>query len=46
MNCSNLKVFHILVWHWGVVPLTSGPALFGAGVEYIQRWRGHKASWK
>ena len=46
MNCSNLNVFHILVWHWGVVLLTSGPALFGAGVEYIQRWRGHKASWK
>ena len=28
MNCSNLNVFHILVWHWGVVLLTSGPALF------------------
>jgi len=30
----------------GVALLTSGPALFGAGVEYIQRWRGDKASWK
>jgi hypothetical protein len=45
MNCSNLNVFHILVWHWGVVLLSSGAgALLGAGVEYIQQWRSQKAS--
>jgi hypothetical protein len=45
MNCSNLNLFHILVWHWGVVLLSSGTgALLGAGVEYIQRLRGPKAS--
>jgi hypothetical protein len=45
MNCSNLNVFHILVWHWGVVLLSSGVgALLGAAVEYIQQWRSQKAS--
>jgi hypothetical protein len=24
INCSNLDVFHILVWHWGVVLISSG----------------------
>jgi hypothetical protein len=45
MNCPNLNVFHILVWHWGVVLLSSGVgALLGAAVEYIQQWRSQKAS--
>jgi hypothetical protein len=45
MNCSNLNVFHILVWHWGVVLLSSvAGALLGVGVEYIQRLRSQKAS--
>jgi hypothetical protein len=45
MNCSNLNVFHILVWHWGVVLLSSGAgALLGAGVEHIHRSRSQKAS--
>jgi hypothetical protein len=23
INCSNLNVFHVLVWHWGVVVIGS-----------------------
>lgn len=38
LNCSNLNVFHILVWHWGVVLISAGAGtLLGAAVEYIQR---------
>jgi hypothetical protein len=40
VNCPNLNVFHILVWHGGVVVFGSlGGALVGAAVESIQRWR-------
>jgi hypothetical protein len=40
VNCSNLNVFHILVWHGGVVVIASlGGVLVGAVVESIQRWR-------
>jgi len=45
INCSNLNVFHILVWHWGVVLISSvAGVLFGAAVEYIEQWRDQKAS--
>ena len=45
INCSNLNVFHILVWHWGVVLISSvAGALVGAAAEYIERWRSQKAS--
>jgi hypothetical protein len=45
INCSNLNVFHILVWHWGVVLISSvAGALLGAAVEYIERWRNQKLS--
>lgn len=45
MNCPDLNVFHVLVWHGGVVLLSSGAGvLFGAAVEYIQRLRAHKPS--
>ena len=45
INCPNLNVFHILVWHWGVVLFSSAAgALLGAAVEYIERWRDQKAS--
>jgi hypothetical protein len=45
INCPNLNVFHILVWHWGVVLISSGAgALLGAAVERIERWRGRRAS--
>ena len=38
INCSNLNVFHILVWHWGVVLISSAAsALLGAGVEFVER---------
>jgi len=38
LNCSDLNVFHILVWHWGVVLISAAAgALIGAAVEYIQR---------
>jgi hypothetical protein len=44
INCPNLNVFHILVWHWGVVLFSSAAgALLGAAVEYIERWRDQKA---
>jgi hypothetical protein len=40
VNCPNLNVFHILVWHGGVVVIGSlGGALVGAAVESIRRWR-------
>ncbi len=40
INCPNLNVFHILVWHGGVVVIGSlGGALVGAAVESIRRWR-------
>lgn len=40
INCQNLNEYHILVWHWGVILITSlaGIAL-GAAVEYIDRRR-------
>jgi hypothetical protein len=45
MNCSNLDVYHILVWHGGVVVISSvAGALLGATVEYIARLRSHKIS--
>jgi hypothetical protein len=41
MNCPNLDVFHVLVWHGGVVAISSVTgALLGATVEYIDRLRG------
>jgi hypothetical protein len=44
INCPNLNVFHILVWHWGVVLISSGAgALLGAAVERTERWCGRRA---
>ena len=43
VNCPNLNVFHILVWHGGVVAISSlGGALLGAAVESVERWRKQK----
>src|SRR5258707_8517331 len=43
LNCSNLNVLHILVWHWGVVLFSSAAgAVLGATVEYIERWRSEE----
>jgi hypothetical protein len=43
INCPNLNVFHILVWHWGVFAISSlGGALLGAAVESIERRRKQK----
>jgi hypothetical protein len=40
INCANLNVFHILVWHWGVVLINStAGALLGFGVEYTEAGR-------
>jgi hypothetical protein len=45
VNCTNLNVFHILVWHWGVVLVSSlAGALTGGAVEYIERSRARKTS--
>jgi hypothetical protein len=42
-NCPNFNVFHILMWHGGVVVIGSlGGALLGATVESIYRWRRQK----
>jgi hypothetical protein len=42
VNCPNLNVFHILVWHGGVVIIDSlAGALLGAAVEFIEWWRKH-----
>ena len=38
VNCPNLNVFHILVWHCSVVLISSlAGALTGAAVEYVER---------
>jgi hypothetical protein len=40
VNCPNLNIFHILVWHWGVLLISSlAGALVGAAVEYIEQSR-------
>jgi len=40
INCPNLNVFHILVWHGGVVAISSlGGALLGALARSIERRR-------
>lgn len=40
VNCPNLNIFHILVWHWGVVLISSlAGVLGGAAVEYVERTR-------
>jgi hypothetical protein len=42
INCPNLNVFHILVWHVGVVVIGSlGGALLGAAVESSEWLRKH-----
>jgi len=45
INCSNLNVYHILVWHWGVILITSlAGVVLGAAVEYIDRYRDQRNS--
>lgn len=48
VNCTNLNVFHILVWHWGVVLVSSlAGALTGAAVEYIEQSRARRTrAWR
>jgi hypothetical protein len=42
--CPNLNVFHILIWHWGVVLVNSvAGALVGAAIEYIERRRSQNS---
>jgi hypothetical protein len=39
-HCADVNVFHIVIWHWGVVLIgTASGALIGAAAEYIQRRR-------
>ncbi len=43
INCPNLNAFHILVWHAGVVAVSSmGGTLLGVAVECTGRWRKQK----
>jgi hypothetical protein len=38
LNCPDVNVFHVVVWHWGVVLIgTAAGVLIGTAVEYIQR---------
>jgi len=40
LSCPNVNVFHILVWHCGVVVIgTVGGALLGGTAEYLQRFQ-------
>lgn len=40
LNCSNLNVFHILVWHGGVILISSlAGTLLGTAVQCIDEWR-------
>jgi hypothetical protein len=43
LNCPDVNVFHIVVWHWGVVLIgAASGALIGAAAEYVQRRRHSK----
>lgn len=38
VNCANVNVFHVLIWHWGVVLIGSLAGLaFGALAEQVER---------
>jgi hypothetical protein len=40
VNCTNVNVFHVLVWHWGVIVIGSVAGLsFGALAEQVERRR-------
>jgi hypothetical protein len=40
LNCPDVNVFHVVIWHWGVILIgTVAGALIGAAAEYIQRRR-------
>jgi hypothetical protein len=44
MNCSNLNVLHIFLWHSGVLVISSiAGALLGAAVEFVERRRARNA---
>ena len=37
LNCTDVNVFHVVVWHWGAVLIgTASGALVGAAAEYIR----------
>jgi hypothetical protein len=43
INCSNLNMFHILAWHWGVILVsTAAGASLGLAVEYVELRRSQK----
>ena len=45
LNCPDVNVFHVVVWHWGVVLIsTAAGVLIGTAVEYIQRQLHPKTS--
>jgi hypothetical protein len=44
LNCPDVNVFHIVVWHWGVVLIgTASGAFIGAAAEHIQQRRHSKS---
>jgi len=43
LSCPDVNLFHIVVWHWGVLLIgTASGALIGAAAEYIQQRRHSK----
>lgn len=43
LSCPDVNVFHIVVWHWGVVLIgTASGALIGAAAESVQQRRHSK----
>jgi hypothetical protein len=45
LNCPNMNLFHIVVWHWGVGLIgTAIGAIIGATAEYVQCRRGSDPS--
>jgi hypothetical protein len=43
LTCPDVNLFHIVVWHWGVLLIgTASGALIGAAAEYIQQRRYSK----
>jgi hypothetical protein len=45
VKCPDLNLFHIAVWHWGVILLSSlAGVVLGAAVEYLKQWRHRELS--
>ena len=44
VHCPNLNLYHILVWHLGVILLSAlGGLVVGAAVEVVGKWRHYRS---